>query len=622
MHIATIIPIARGIPFDTLTYYAPEPLEPGTLVTIPFGRQTLYGIITETIPLIEAKAFVKQAAFSLKKIKSIIGHVGYFEAIIAALKETASATLSPLGAVASAVLPQILFEYIAGEKVASLLSENTLRPLGGEKKSLVGTRASRVDEYKRMIRSSFASKESVLFIAPTIRSLEWWKSQLEKGIGRHVMIFHSKVTKKMLRSQFAAIKNDNVPFLVFATPGFSVVPVTTIGSVVLEDESSDLYHTSDRYESDTRVFFAALATRIGATLIYGDTLPRFETLAHCGADRLPRSFIPDKLHIVPVEHYRTVLPTEVIELIRHAEKKKRRLFLYTNRKGIAPLSRCADCGTVVECPECSLPMALRFKTSGGTRERLFLCLHCSTTLPPDHTCSYCGGWNIVPVAIGTESLKDAVAHIVGEDSVVAIDDDISPDSKTIEDILKTIESKKFAVIVGTQKALPYIKRIHYAVIPFFDRLYSIPSLYTTESLLRLVMQCNEIAIDGVIICTKNPDVPFVTQLETQKTSLIMTEELTLRKDLGYPPFGTLLKISVTVPEGHHREVLEKIQEYIHDLDQTMLPARRISISSMKVLLSWLVKVPNEYLEEEGRDLMSFFESLRFPFKIERNPERL
>ena len=72
MHIATIIPIARGIPFDTLTYYAPEPLEPGTLVTIPFGRQTLYGIITETIPLIEAKAFVKQAAFSLKKIKSII----------------------------------------------------------------------------------------------------------------------------------------------------------------------------------------------------------------------------------------------------------------------------------------------------------------------------------------------------------------------------------------------------------------------------------------------------------------------------------------------------------------------------------------------------------------------
>lgn len=622
MHIATIIPIARGIPFDTLTYYAPEALDAGTMVVIPFGKQERYGLVVETIPLIEAKTFVKQAAFSLKKIKRVIGYLEYFGHVVQALKETGTLSLAPLGATASTVIPQSLFEYIAGEKVASLFAEYTLPQGEREQKSILGSRTTRVDEYKRTIRSSFASKESVLFVAPTIRALEWWKKQLEKGIGRHVMIFHSKVTKKVLRSQFASLKNDQVPFLIFATPGHAVLPCSTFGTVIVEDESSDLYHSNERFEVDTRLFFASLAQKAHLTLIWGDSIPRFETLSASGVDRLPRSLVPDKLHIVPIEHYRTVLPSEVIDLIRHAEKKKRKLFLYTNRKGIAPLSRCADCGTLVECPECSLPMALRFKINGTARERLFLCLHCSTTLPADHVCRYCGGWNIVPVAIGTESLYEAVAQIVGNEATIAIDDDLSPDSKTIEELLATIDAKKFAVIIGTQKALPYIKRVDYAVIPFFDRLFSMPSLYTTESLLRLVMECNELASEGVIICTKNPELPFLKQLETQKPSTIMLEELEVRKQLGYPPFGTLLKITMTVPEGHRNDVIQKVGHYVEALDHTMLPPRHISASSMKLLLSWLIKVPNEYLEEEGTDLVTFFESLRFPYKIERNPERL
>ena len=79
MHIATIIPIARGIPFDTLTYYVPEALRPGTMVLVPLGRQTISGFVTETIPLAEAKTFIKRAAFSLKKVKAVVGHVPYFK---------------------------------------------------------------------------------------------------------------------------------------------------------------------------------------------------------------------------------------------------------------------------------------------------------------------------------------------------------------------------------------------------------------------------------------------------------------------------------------------------------------------------------------------------------------
>ena len=51
MFIATIIPIQRGIPFDTLTYYSSEDIVCGAIVEIPFGRQTIYGLVLESVPL-------------------------------------------------------------------------------------------------------------------------------------------------------------------------------------------------------------------------------------------------------------------------------------------------------------------------------------------------------------------------------------------------------------------------------------------------------------------------------------------------------------------------------------------------------------------------------------------
>lgn len=624
MHITTVIPIARGIPFDALTYYASDALAPGTLVAIPLGRQTIYGFVTDTTPLAEAKTFVKKAAFSLKKITSVLGHLPYFQAVTAALKDTGTAAIAPVGAVAASVIPQMLFEYLSAEKLPTLFPADSGKETATsfEETVTLGTRVERSDAYKRLIRSAFAAKQSVLFVAPTIRALEWWKSQLEKGIARHVIIFHGKTNKKTLRSNFAALKQDGLPLAVFATPGFSAIPLATLGAVIVEDESSALYHSSDRFEIDARIFFKQLACALRIPLVWGDTLPRLETLHRTGATHLPRTYVPDKLHIVPIEPYRTILPSEVIELLRHAEKKKRRLFIYTNRKGVAPLSRCADCGTTVQCPECELPMALRNRISKGGSERFFTCLHCSATLPSDHACLTCGGWNIVPVAIGTESIRDAVVQVVGSDSVMVIDDALTPDSKEIEQMLETLEKQKCAIIIGTQKALPYIKKMNYAIFPFFDRLLSTPSLYTTEHILRLVMECNESVSDGVIICTKTPEFPMIAQLETQKINAIISEELELRRQLGYPPFGTLLKISMTVPDGYRQEIADEMKGYFGEQDHTMLPVRRISAASMKVLLSWLVKVSNDYIEEEGQPLVEFLDSLRFPYKIEQNPERL
>ncbi|HTH93229.1 MAG TPA: hypothetical protein VL576_01995 [Candidatus Paceibacterota bacterium] len=627
MYIATVIPIGKGIPFDTLSYFSTQILDAGTIVQVPFGRQRINAIISDCQSLAEAKTAVKQASFSLKKITLVMGKVPLYTAVMEGLQEAAARTLSPIGSIAGAVIPNMLFEYITGEKMVTLSEEQSSIEKKYSEESVIGTTIERTDYYKRLIRTSFAAKKSIVFIAPTIRHLEQWKAVLQKGIPKHVISFHSKNSKKELRSSFATLKQNDRPLLIFVTPGYSMIPRQDIGIIVAEDESSTLYKTNDRFKTDLRVFFGAFAKAGELQMYWGDTIPRFETLELTHKTQLPRTFVPEKLTIVPIEQYRTILPTEVIEIIRHAEKKKRRLYIYANRKGVAPLSRCADCGTVVQCEVCSLPMVLRNRRNAeGNEERYFVCTHCAATLPATHTCTYCGSWNINPVSIGTESIRDAVSDIVGAEYVTTIDDDLTPDSSTIEQLLTANEKQKFAIVIGTIKVLPFLKNINYCLFPFFDRQLSTPSLYTTEQVLRLIMETNERAIDGVLLFTRQPDFPFIKQLEMQKLNAIIHDELTVRKELGYPPFGSIVKVSITVSEGHRLNLVDKITKYFEEnpanAETTMMPARRISAGSMKVLLTWIIKAPSTYIEEEGPALASFLTSLHFPYAIEENPERL
>ena len=638
MHILTIIPIARGIPFDTLSYYAIADTASGTIVTIPFGRQTISGIVVESVSLADAKTFVKQANFALKKIKSATGTIPILSASAKALKETSQLTLIPIGAIAGNVIPQTLLEYSAAtqapasittSKPQSDISETEMPTLAGTEEPaesvVYGMHADRLDQYKRQIRSCFAEKNSVLFIAPTIRSLHQWHDELQRGIGKHTVMLHSKITKKELKAAYTTIKNSEYPLIIFATPAFCIAPRADLGCIIAEDESSSLYKTSDRFALDTRVFIRQFAMHAQLALIWGDIIPRFETLSRLDAEQLPRTLLPEQCTVVPIEHYRSVLPKEVRETLVHAFKHGKRVYIHSARKGIAPLSRCADCGTVVACPNCELPMVLRAKitrTADGSKERTFLCTHCATTLPTTHTCTNCLSWNITPVPIGTESLRDAVRALLGESAtIITIDDDMTPDAAKAQQLIDSIDKQKSAVIIGTIKVLPFLKDMHYSLFPFIDRLLSVPSLYTTEQVLRLIMQCSEHSSDGVVLFTQRPEFPFLSQLATYKINAIVQDELTVRRELGYPPFGALVKITITIPDQQRTAITDRVTDYLERHESSMLRARRVDQSN-KIQLSWAIKGATTFIEEHGAELSLFLSSLRYPYTIEENPEML
>jgi primosomal protein N' len=616
MYIVSVIPIQRGIPLSTLTYFSTESLSAGTIVQVPLGKQAIFGIIYESVSLIEAKTNIKQATFSLKKITGVVGRSAFSSGLVDGLRIASSQTLTPIGALAGAMLNDIFFDSL------QVLKDEVQNKVRIDPLCVYGPLSERIDQYKRIIRESFAQKKSVVLVAPSIRSTNFWYETLQKGIGTHSIILHSKRTKKDQKSSLALIKSSDRPLFIATTPAFAIIPREDISTIILEDESSALYKTHDRYEIDQRIVLESVAKSTNIRMVYGDSLPRFETLHKTASLHLARSFTPENLVVVPTEAYRTILPTETIELIRYCQKNKKSLFIYTNRKGIAPLSRCADCGTTVDCPTCGLPIVLRYKIVEGERQRLFICTHCGDTLPPTHVCTYCASWNIAPVSIGTDSLSEAVASIVGAENLITIDDDVTPDNKSNDDLIENIQKRKWFVMVGTQKLMPFIKNIDFIVMPFFDRLLSIPSPFVVEETLRLIMECNEKTKDSLILCTRNPEFSITKQLSTKKIQEIIDEDMEARGLLKYPPFGILLKLSVTVPNGYKDGLAHKVGQFFLEQELTMMPARRISQSSMKVLCVWIIQVDANYLEDQSEAIMTFLQELRLPNKIEINPSRL
>jgi hypothetical protein len=83
-----------------------------------------------------------------------------------------------------------------------------------------------------------------------------------------------------------------------------------------------------------------------------------------------------------------------------------------------------------------------------------------------------------------------------------------------------------------------------------------------------------------------------------------------------------MKLAVTVPSAHKDTLVEKVSAFFEGLDMTLLPVRRISPDSMKLLCVWIIQANNDYTLDYGEDLQAFLQELRFPHTIDINPTRL
>ena len=242
MRIVTVIPIAKGISKDTLTYFTKKDVAVGSIVSIPLRSKTAYGLVTGSREATEIKSELKSLTYSIRKIDNIESHSFLSPQFIDAVSEIADYGASSIGAVLSVLIPKTILE---GSDELSFDKKDSLRG-SHETLLLQSDDEERYATYKSLIREEFAKNRSVFFCLPTTEDLLNARPTLEKGIEKFTYILHSGLPKKEILTLWKKIIKDEHPILLIATGSYLSIPRNDWGTFIFDKESSRGYKMQTR----------------------------------------------------------------------------------------------------------------------------------------------------------------------------------------------------------------------------------------------------------------------------------------------------------------------------------------------------------------------------------------
>ena len=293
MKTVTVIPLKKGIWKEDLTYFTAKDVKNGSIVTIPFRKKNILGLVISVEDVSGDKMNIKDLDFNLRKIVNIKdSSIIAPEFLESALLISKSFIVNKNVAVAS-LIPAVFIEHydkislsLKIDSALTLDDKNNPPKIKTEKLLLQLPIHERISIYKTLIRESFASKKSVFIVLPTERDIETYFETLGKGIEQFTFKIHSGISTKKTLTIIKEASNSVHPVLILGTAPYLVIPRTDMGVIILEHENSNAYRRVVRPHLDLRVFTETYATKINARFIMSDTLLRFETLARRDTDSL------------------------------------------------------------------------------------------------------------------------------------------------------------------------------------------------------------------------------------------------------------------------------------------------------------------------------------------------
>jgi primosomal protein N' (replication factor Y) len=442
----SVIPIVRGLPKDTLSYFSSLDIHEGDLVVVMIGNREVTALVVEVRPIETSKLSLKKERFQMKKVIRLLGPSPFAHAVFATAKRASTHFLTSMSTMLGLLLPRYVLDEALAQKRPAKLKPSIELPQS-EKCVLQLPYKERKSLYRTLVREAFARNESCMIIAPTIIECLRTKEEVARGIDEYVYTLHSQMTGPTIKKMLKEILKSTHPVLIIATPSFSTIPRDDIRTIIIERESSSEYRTLDRNHIDWRTILEMLAEELHIRCIIADTLLRFETLYRHQLRELvelrPLAIAPREqktFSIVNMVHDEgetkrkgsfKIFSELSLTQIQESLKMRKHVFVLTHRKGLATTTLCQDCGHICACARCGSPLVLykgkvpkvasQSSTIKKVEERYFMCNHCRIVERSNFACPYCKSWNLKEYGFGNERIVDELKMKFGSEQVFSFD---------------------------------------------------------------------------------------------------------------------------------------------------------------------------------------------------------
>lgn len=413
--------------------------------------------------------------------------------------------------------------------------------------------------YEKLAEAVLSSGRQALVLVPEIALSQQLFSRLEKRFGKRIALLHSQLSERE-RYQIWRQVDRRETDMVLGPRSALFLPFSDLGLIIIDEEHESSYKQS---EPDPRYHAVAvaeyLAKRHQALLLLGSATPSVETLYEvvqkkCSIYNLPervqQAALPEITLVDMAEErrkgHRGLLSTPLANAMKATLARGEQIILLINKKGFASSVSCHECGEVMRCPRCDIPLTY-YQSTGELK-----CNYCEYHLPMPKVCPSCGSDFLEKRGSGTESVEDICARLFPKAVIDRLDAQALENKVSRDTVLSRYADHQIDILVGTQllaKGLDFLNTTCIGVVNA-DLTLNLPDFRSAERCFQLMVQVagragRDQKPSRVFIQTFQPEHYALQDAMQQNVHQFFLDEIAFRKQWLYPPIVHLCRIIVS-----------------------------------------------------------------------------
>lgn len=498
------------------------------------------------------------------------------------------------------------------------------------------TGSGKTQIYIETVKAVRLKHKKAIVLVPEIGLTAQMIRRFKSYFPSEVIVMHSRISLSERNDAITRIRNNEASIVIGARSAI-FTPIDNLGAIIIDEEHDASYKQDESPRYHTKDVAVHLAKLHQAVLVLGSATPAIESFYAAKAGKYKLLTLPDRvgsaalplIKIVDMRDElrlgrRNILSQALQNLIRETLAKGEQFIILLNRRGFSTFIMCRECGHVIACDQCTLP--LTYHKNGSLQ-----CHFCDTNAAVPDICPKCASRYIKYFGSGTEKLEDEMAKLFPKARVIRMDRDTTGGKFAHAEILKSFSEKRYDILLGTQMVAKGhdIENVTGVGIISADSSLNLPDFRAAERCFSLITQAAGRAGRGsiqgkVIVQTYNPEHYAVQSGAGQDYLSFYGQEIILRQQLSYPPYSDLIKLTLQHPEekkSYHRaeEIIKLLKtEFRGGKTQVLGPAPS-AIPKLREHYRHIILIKSQEMDQVKLFLKNTGLALHMDMMIDVNP---
>ena len=438
------------------------------------------------------------------------------------------------------------------------------------------TGSGKTEVYMNVIKYMLDAGKTAIMLVPEISLTPQVLKNFKAKFGDDIALLHSGLSQRERFDEWFRIYNGEAKIVVGARSAI-FAPLKNIGVIVIDEEHDTSYYSESNPRYSTIEVAKFRAEYNNASLVLGSATPDVESFYKVKTGEYKLLEMPERINKAPMPSFKIVdmlgeiregnssifsrtLVAELCDCIKNGKQA----MLYINRRGYQSSVVCRDCGYVVKCENCDVPLVYH------KEDNMLKCHYCEARYHTLSNCPKCSSSNLRYGAIGTQKVVEELNKLFPKTKVFRMDNDSTKTKDAHNEILSRFASTPASILVGTQMIakghdFPLVTLVG---IIDADMGLHFADFRANERTFQLITQVGGRAGRGeyegkVVLQTymsKNYTYRCAVNYDYQN---FFKRELNIREVTKFPPFVKILRVLVS--GDNEQKVIDATKKYFEEI---------------------------------------------------------